>query len=648
MKERLGWIDIAKGFCLLAVIIGHMGITQVGFVYSFHLTTFFILTGYTLRKVDLSAEYLTQKFKRLMLPYFITCFAVVCMDVINSIVIYRAVSTQAITDVLNKGIIKTFFAAGDTFSVLGVELGKGIGAIWFLPAMFFALIIMQLVLKLKPKWLQLLFALALFATAILISKITWLPFSFLSAMFAVPFILIGKFLKDFEILNKLKFWHYLILFITFAVGCHFNLAQPFYMVGCYAKSPVLTPVFAVCSSLCVIGAARLLKHFAPLEYIGKNSLIFLCVHLFEMNTISPYFRKLRSLIQLENNYLLRFLMDMLFITLVSVVIIKLSSRKKSATLKPHTRDLSIDIFRAILIVLMIIGHVPIDNGFRTFIYSFHMLAFVMASGYFYKSGLPLLVNLKKTFKLLSHYAIFGVLYLVFSPHTFIDKVQNLVLGISYTKQILPNATTIGPVYFILLLFIIRLLYVFVDLIKNEWLKNLTVVALFVLGLLLGKHGYWLPWTIDAALVALAFYHIAHYIKKYNLMKKFSNYTFLYFPLSCLWIALIFFDGMEIALRKYGNIPFLILGNLSAFIIMYLLCRYLADNLPKWIALTLAFIGQSTAYILILHTLFGGKIRNFATNYLSLNPDNIFNLAFYIIAQVAIGTICYLAVSKIKK
>ena len=56
MKQRLGWIDIAKGICLIAVVLGHMGIEAFGFVYSFHLTTFFILCGYTLRKTELTHE----------------------------------------------------------------------------------------------------------------------------------------------------------------------------------------------------------------------------------------------------------------------------------------------------------------------------------------------------------------------------------------------------------------------------------------------------------------------------------------------------------------------------------------------------------------------------------------------------------------
>jgi fucose 4-O-acetylase-like acetyltransferase len=297
---------------------------------------------------------------------------------------------------------------------------------------------------------------------------------------------------------------------------------------------------------------------------------------------------------------------------------------------------------------MIIGHVPIDSGLRNFIYSFHMMAFVMASGYFYKSGLPLWENLKKTFKLLGHYALFAVLYLLFSSYTLPVKIQNLILGISYTKALLPDALTIGPVYFILLLFVVRLLYVFVDLIRSEWLKNFVVLALVTVGILLGKHGYWLPWTFDGALVSLLFYHIAHYIKQYDLLKKATKSAYIYFPLSCLWAFLVYMGGMEIAVRKYGNFGIVVAGNIAAFFVAYLLCHYLANHLPRWISITLAWVGQSTAYILIIHAVCGSKFRDFATHILGLNPNNIFNLAFTIAGQVAAGTLCCLMITYGKK
>lgn len=412
MKQRIGWIDIAKGFCLIAVMLGHMGIDELGFVYSFHLTTFFILSGYTLRKSDITLDYLKQKFIRLMTPYFITCTAVVGMDIINAIV-YHNVSTQNITNVLYKGIVKAFFGSGSITNFGSIELGKGIGAIWFLPAMFFALIFIQLVLRLPSKFTQAATAVAMFLLSAITARVIWLPFSIQAAMFAVPFVLIGKWIKEYEILEKLKLWHYIILFAIFAGGCYFKVAQVFYMVGCNAKDWIFTPICAVCSSLCIIGISRLIKRCPPLEFVGKNSLIFLCVHLFQINTLSTYFAKVRELLHLPYTFLPRIIMDLLFVTAVSAVIIWFSSHKKEKSLMTQSkRDRSIDIMRAALIILMLIGHASIDNGLSRFIYSFHMMAFIMVSGYFYKSNIPLLVNIKKTLKTLLPYLVFAILYVI--------------------------------------------------------------------------------------------------------------------------------------------------------------------------------------------------------------------------------------------
>lgn len=50
MKERLDYIDIAKGFAILAVIVGHYSdISLVDrFIWSWHMPLFFILSGYFL------------------------------------------------------------------------------------------------------------------------------------------------------------------------------------------------------------------------------------------------------------------------------------------------------------------------------------------------------------------------------------------------------------------------------------------------------------------------------------------------------------------------------------------------------------------------------------------------------------------------
>ena len=45
MKERVHWIDIAKGLGIIAVVIGHIYNNQVIFkwLYSFHMPLFFFV-----------------------------------------------------------------------------------------------------------------------------------------------------------------------------------------------------------------------------------------------------------------------------------------------------------------------------------------------------------------------------------------------------------------------------------------------------------------------------------------------------------------------------------------------------------------------------------------------------------------------------
>lgn len=649
MKQRVGWIDIAKGICMIAVILGHMGFEQLGFVYSFHLTTFFILSGYTLKKADLTLDYLKQKFSRLMVPYFVTCAAVVLMGVVNALVIGRDFTILNITGILYRGIVKTFFASGGVLNFGSITVGRGIGAIWFLPAMFFAILLVQLILRLKSKYVMAAVAVAMFALSAITATVIWLPFSILAAMFSVPFILFGKWIKEYDVLEKIKWWHYIILFAIFVVGCHFDLAQVFYMVNCAAKDWLLTPLFAVCSSLCVIGLSRLIKRFAPLEFIGKNSLIFLCVHLFQINTLPTYFAKARDLLHIPHTFWPRFIMEMLFAILVSGAIVWLSSRKKENPVTlTNTRDRGIDIMRAALIILMIVGHTTIDGGLSRFIYSFHMMAFVMVSGYFYNAGHSVRTNITKALKTLLPYVAFCVLYFFVAKSSFLNGLRNLICGMSFTKHILSNVPSVGPVYFILMLCAVKIVYTLVSCIRNEFLKNAVIALLFCGGILAGRYGIWLPWTFDGALVSLLFYHIAHYFRKYDVLKKCAAVPAIYFPLSCIWAFLIYKGGMELSMRNYGNIGLTVIGAISAFVVSYLLCRYLADKLPQWLAGLCGMIGQCTAHILVLHTLFGNKISDFVANTLQLNPANIFHLVVNIVIQIALSILSFILIREIKK
>lgn len=654
MNKRLGWIDIAKAICIFAVVVGHKGFEHANFVYSFHLTVFFILAGYTSKIQPLTSDLLKKWFRQLMKPYFLTCTAVLGMELVNLVIIGRQASIIAVTDLIATDLKRFFFAAGSISNFGNIEMGKFIGAIWFLPAMFFARIILQFILNhIKEQKFQLLTAMAVAAIAVATANIVWLPFSILSGMFAVPFMLVGFLLKEKEILDKLKLWHYLLMAAFFAVGCLTGYAQSFSFVSSSMKDGFLTPAFGLASSLVIIGISRFLDRFpmGVLKYFGRNSLIVLCVHLFEMNTLYKFYAYGRKLLHLEETPFVKLIMSMTVIIVLTVVLVwvkKILAEKAFNSEMSKDRDITVDIMRGFLIILMIVGHTKVDYDLHKYIYSFHMIAFILISGYFFKSGLPLKTQLIKCFKSLKYYGLFCILYFIMSDKGFLENIKILLGGISYTKDYFTSFSTVGPVYFILLLFVVRLLYSLIDHFAKGYVKDIVILIVSVAGIMLGQSGIWLFWSFDCAMFCLIFFHIAQYFRKYDLLSKINNMPYLYFVFVSLWALFNYKGSMDLATRRYGNIGILIIGSVSAFILIYLLCSYLWRHWPRFITKIIAAVGESTAYILVIHCVFSGKITAFVTNTLALNSENIYNLIVKTFIQVVLGTAIYFAVKYTKK
>ena len=75
MNKRVEWIDIAKGYGILCVIIGHLPLPFFralrGEIYTFHMPLFFFLSGcvFSVNKYNFK-EFLKRKIKTIVVPYF--------------------------------------------------------------------------------------------------------------------------------------------------------------------------------------------------------------------------------------------------------------------------------------------------------------------------------------------------------------------------------------------------------------------------------------------------------------------------------------------------------------------------------------------------------------------------------------------------
>lgn len=69
--KRIHWIDIAKGFFIIAIVLGH--IFNSGYLrnwlFSFHIPAFFLLSGYCFKYESSFGDFALKKFRTIVVPY---------------------------------------------------------------------------------------------------------------------------------------------------------------------------------------------------------------------------------------------------------------------------------------------------------------------------------------------------------------------------------------------------------------------------------------------------------------------------------------------------------------------------------------------------------------------------------------------------
>ena len=136
--KRLEYVDVAKALAILLVILGHSPIGCIPYlgkaIYSFHMPIFFIAAGMFLRPMKIQ-EAFKKYFRRLMIPYFVTCF--IAFLTISFIIIWKE---PIVTNWAADFFLRAAFGSGGFCSryLSNVPI---IGPLWFLWCMFWACVI---------------------------------------------------------------------------------------------------------------------------------------------------------------------------------------------------------------------------------------------------------------------------------------------------------------------------------------------------------------------------------------------------------------------------------------------------------------------------------------------------------------------------
>ena len=271
-NKRIEYLDIAKGIAIICVIIGHScGDITRSIIYTFHMPLFFIISGYFCKgKVEL-----VKNTKKLIVPYVITCITMVLL-----LMVLNVFSGRYITHNVQEWIIS---------AVLGKGSGAyAIGAIWFLVALYIGKSILNLIVKIKKRWIQVLLVIGTAGLG-LITNISL--FSISVALTSVIWLYLGYIAKEKEIFNKKIPANYYVIMCAFWLICiqlglmngNMLLVNNTYPNGIINILGGVVASFLVIKLSQKIACSNILKK--PLLFYGKNSLTILCIHIIELNIL---------------------------------------------------------------------------------------------------------------------------------------------------------------------------------------------------------------------------------------------------------------------------------------------------------------------------------------------------------------------------
>ena len=271
-KQRIAWVDIAKGITILTVIWSHslpMSSLPRNLIFCFHMPLFFILSGFTLKPAkdikDLIAR--TKKdFVRLIVP-------VILITIATSILLGGPSVSTEIHNIFYKLFWANAIPFEDGLPCLGMP--------WFLVALFISKLLLRILSLLFKKDSELIAILCGLVGMMLGLKHIWLPFNFDMALVCMIFVAGGMLThKHIATLSKYR----VPIFIASALFVYYMLLQGRHIEFASHAYDLATIIegFAASFIVCIVcnSASSIKLVHKVFCFIGVNTMpIFLTHHL---------------------------------------------------------------------------------------------------------------------------------------------------------------------------------------------------------------------------------------------------------------------------------------------------------------------------------------------------------------------------------
>lgn len=273
-KKRIDWIDMAKGYGILLVILGHLSLGKImTWIYTFHMPLFFFLSGYVFSAKKDFGNFLKSKCRSLLIPYL--CLGIPILLFCGILNYYNGATSY-------ESFILPLFR---------LILQCRHWTIWFITALFFVNIFYYIAKKkLKTNLKISILAILLPCIGAVYYRLGGpaLPWNIDTCLMAFPFFFIGNLYKEYhEAFDRytedkktsvLLFFGFLTLnLISGYLSYKISGTE---LIGMFESSYGFEPftyVAAFSGVFCIILLSKWFT-FRPVRYLGENSLLYFAWH----------------------------------------------------------------------------------------------------------------------------------------------------------------------------------------------------------------------------------------------------------------------------------------------------------------------------------------------------------------------------------
>lgn len=279
MKQRIEFIDLAKGICISLVVLLHVFGEMSGAPFKimnlFRMPLYFVLSGLFFKTYDGLFPFLKKKTNKLLIPFLFTFFILIIP------------SSIALDNMGGKtDSLWSLFWSDNGRLNLGIN-----GASWFLLCLFAVNIYFYLIFLLTKQHI-----LGIAIIACLCGVVgyvfnlygLYLPLWMDSALTAMPFFLIGYALRRYSNLlyGKMEGKDYLSLGISFALLLGIFVINEFQGTGsiAFGDNKFDISIFSLylggfAGTYTILMISKFFKGLTGLSYIGRYSIVVLLTHL---------------------------------------------------------------------------------------------------------------------------------------------------------------------------------------------------------------------------------------------------------------------------------------------------------------------------------------------------------------------------------